>query len=178
MLNENQKITSNSVSVSLNEPSSYRNLDDVEVRQKDNNYYGVFAKKNIPEGTTLLTITTENKLLIPDRFSVQFTEDQHLDSNYIQWLKFTNHTCDPNIRFEVTPEQVKVLAARDLSTGEELSFNYLTTEYDMHEKFTCNCESKKCYGEIGGFKNLSSEAKLELLPKVTPYLFKKYHESI
>lgn len=164
--------------VSLNEPTSLKTYDEIEVKPKNNNYYGVFAKKDLPEGTLLLTISTDKTQPQADRFSVQFNLGQHLDSDYIQWLKFTNHKCDPNIRFSVNLESVQVFAAKNLSLGEELTFNYLTTEYDMHEKFDCNCDSKICYKVIGGFKHLSSEAKLDLYPKLTPYLRTMYEEEL
>jgi hypothetical protein len=51
---------------------------------------------------------------------------------------------------------------RDIEAGEELTCNYLTTDWELHEKFVCSCGAPNCYGEIRGFKYLSPQQQREL----------------
>ncbi|KNH06274.1 hypothetical protein XU18_2779 [Perkinsela sp. CCAP 1560/4] len=71
-----------------------------------------------------------------------------------------------------------VVAVRDISVGEVLCFNYLTSEYIMDQKFDCLCgkiSSEKenpenlpqCFGRIQGFKFLAPELKDALRPFCT-----------
>ncbi|MFO7711466.1 MAG: SET domain-containing protein-lysine N-methyltransferase [Candidatus Woesearchaeota archaeon] len=65
-------------------------------------------------------------------------------------------------------------AKRPIRKGEELTFNYLTTEWDLAEKFNCDCGSNNCYEEIKGFKYLTLNQKKELEP--SPFLKKKLND--
>ena len=50
-------------------------------------------------------------------------------------------------------------AKEKIEPGEKLTFNYLTTEWELSNKFKCECNSKNCYGKIKGFKHLSNTQK-------------------
>lgn len=39
---------------------------------------------------------------------------------------------------------------RDIQEGEPITFNYLSTEWDMAQAFKCECGSENCLGEIQG----------------------------
>lgn len=52
----------------------------------------------------------------------------------------------------------------------ELTFNYLTTEYEMRESFTCSCGAPNCMGRIEGFAYLPVNKQRELLPLLAPHL--------
>lgn len=56
----------------------------------------------------------------------------------------------------------------------EITFSYLTTEYDMNGKFECKCGSPMCHKSLQGFKYLSPENKAKLKYRVAPHL-KKYY---
>ncbi len=111
----------------------------------------------------------------PDRYSVQVGEDIHLNpfdapdaddqTRRAPW-QFMNHACEPSARLQGTD----VFALRDLSAGEEVTFNYLTTEYQMAEPFSCHCGSPRCLGRIGGFKLLPEVERERLRPWLAPHL--------
>lgn len=59
-----------------------------------------------------------------------------------------NHSCAPNIGVR---GQVIVVARRHIEAGEELTFDYDTTEIDCeNEAFQCQCATSSCRGWING----------------------------
>ncbi|KNH06189.1 hypothetical protein XU18_2945 [Perkinsela sp. CCAP 1560/4] len=71
-----------------------------------------------------------------------------------------------------------VVAIKDIKKGDVVSFNYLTTEYDMDAPFNCRCAGgdvaenegevlPKCFGDIQGFKHLKHSVKEALKPLCT-----------
>lgn len=58
--------------------------------------------------------------------------------------------------FKPVPTGLEILAGpRGLKAGQELTFFYPSTEWDMAQGFDCFCGSEKCLGYISGAKNLS-----------------------
>ncbi len=41
----------------------------------------------------------------------------------------------------------------------------------MHENFLCDCESAECFGVIRGFRYLSDDERLRLLPVLARHLY-------
>jgi hypothetical protein len=96
----------------------------------------------------------------PSRYTIQLGPDMHLMPRNHQWA-LINHSCSPNLR--VDPDRMAMFAAREIQPGEPLSFNYLTTEWDMAEPFDCHCQASNCIGHIAGlrhFKNLNDQSSL------------------
>lgn len=87
---------------------------------------------------------------------------------------FLNHSCEPNSYIDFN--KLCLRALRDIEKGEEIRYNYMTTEYVLHEKFICDCGSRQCYKNVKGFKYLSRDQKLKLKPYLSPYLRKKLEE--
>jgi hypothetical protein len=56
-----------------------------------------------------------------------------------------------------------IAGGRGLKAGEELTFFYPSTEWNMNQGFDCFCGSKRCLGYIGGAKYMSS-GQLEVNP--------------
>ena len=127
---------------------------------------GVFAKENIAPDEVL--ITYDGPVIDhPTRFSIQIDENKHIegteDSN-----AFLNHSCSPNAY--VDWNRLCLRALRAIEPGEEITCNYLTTDYDLHEKFHCRCGCVDCYGEITGYKYLTPEQQTKLDPFVAPFM--------
>jgi hypothetical protein len=82
--------------------------------------------------------------------TVQISKDQHVlvDST----LAKLNHACDPNVL--VITRRRLVIALRAILPGEELTYFYPSTEWDMAEPFLCLCGSPQCLGWIRGARHL------------------------
>ena len=138
----------------------------IEVRKSDEGR-GLFTKSDIRKGQ-LIAKMKGRFLEYATKHTLQIDEEHHLEGDITD---FMNHSCDPNTYIDF--DELAVRAAREIKEGEELTFNYLTSEWDMKDKFKCSCGSKKCYGEINGFKHLTDEQKNELGQFLSPFLRKK-----
>lgn len=86
--------------------------------------------------------------------TIQIAPNLHIDQ--IDVFGFTNHSCAPNTILDVATQQV--YAARDLEPGEELTFFYPSTEWEMARPFECCCGEPNCLGWIAGAKELPRSA--------------------
>ena len=140
------------------------------------NSFGVYANKSIKKGSLVFEISTENINETPSKYSVQIGLNKHVEpiTDEISkkqpefFWRFLNHSCEPNCVCNI--DNMSFDAIKDIDSGEQLTFNYLTTEIDMSTPFKCACNSVKCYGEIKGFKHLSNIEKKSLYPIVSPHI--------
>jgi hypothetical protein len=118
-----------------------------------------------------LTLTTTKRYS-----SVQVSATSHIELN-CDFL-YVNHSCNPSVEFHVIspnvdddaqpqqPQQpileIRVASRRDgqgnevgIKPGDELTFFYPSTEWDMDQPFQCQCRSARCLGTISGAKDLS-----------------------
>jgi len=82
-----------------------------------------------------------------------------------------NHHCSPN--GYICFEDLTYRALRDIPTGDELTFNYCTTEYEMAQPFDCICGSANCVGRVAGFKFLREEQAEKLYSLLSPFIRSK-----
>ncbi|KAF3942002.1 hypothetical protein ABW19_dt0203625 [Dactylella cylindrospora] len=104
----------------------------------------------IPSGTIISDFSAATPTDEKAYSSVQVSETDHIELN--SDLLYANHSCDPNVVFDVDEDCVK--AIKDIQEGEAITFNYLSTEWDMAQAFKCECGSAKCLGDIKGAKYL------------------------
>ncbi|SCZ87796.1 BZ3500_MvSof-1268-A1-R1_Chr2-3g05264 [Microbotryum saponariae] len=73
-------------------------------------------------------------------------------------LLFVNHSCEPNVAFNINKSgDWKVVALKDLKQGEIMTFAYFSTEWDMDQPFHCLCGASQCLGIITGAKEIAPE---------------------
>ncbi|MBK6975833.1 MAG: SET domain-containing protein-lysine N-methyltransferase [Cytophagaceae bacterium] len=130
---------------------------------------GVFAKRNIPKGSRIIEYKGERiskKDLILDmvkgltslKYVMNLTETIAIDGERNgNEARFINHSCEPNCTVYYFDDKPFIYALREISEGEELSFDYqLVTEnpeqvIDFEQKkamFPCQCGSVKCRGTL------------------------------
>ena len=83
--------------------------------------------------------------------TVQTGVDTHITLQP-EFLQYINHSCNPNVFFDTASLQLICLTA--LQPGDELTFFYPSTEWDMSQPFVCNCKSKDCLQLINGAAHL------------------------
>jgi SET domain-containing protein len=55
--------------------------------------------------------------------------------------RLMNHACDPNTWWA---DDQTMIARRDIAAGEEITYDYATTEITVPFELTCNCGSLNC----------------------------------
>lgn len=118
--------------------------------------YAVVARRNIAAGALVMRL--DGPLVDKaGRYTVQVGVDQHVDAEthpahgdrYPLW-RFLNHSCAPTAR--VVGRTLRAIAA--IKKGDEVTFDYDATEWDMASPFTCLCGAATCRGKIRGYRHL------------------------
>lgn len=112
--------------------------------------------------------------------TVQVGRNQHINLN--SDLLYINHSCEPslvsfstsppflffflslpNVRQPLTPQVFDTasrkiwVGPKGLRPGDELTFFYPSTEWDMAQPFSCFCGTPSCRGRISGARNMSHD---------------------
>jgi SET domain-containing protein len=133
---------------------------------------GVFAVSAIEAGEVLVCL---RHVFVdrPERHTIQLDEHVH-QAGTGEMDDYFNHSCDPNTYLDF--QKLQFVARRPLAVGEEISFNYLTSEWDMAAPFHCGCGTPLCVGEIRGFLHLTPEQRDAISPWISPYLQRRSAE--
>jgi hypothetical protein len=141
----------------------------------------------IPAGAVVYRVVARNQALAhgkATRGSLQLGSDVHVASEGWTWA-FLNHSCSPNVRLHsvhivragdtglASEVDFTLTALEDISEGQELTFNYLTTEDSMAAPFACACGAASCFRTIRGLAHAdtSDAGRLRALePLVAPHL--------
>ncbi len=129
---------------------------------------GVFAKENLKKGELIAVwggyiydLKEFRALPSPtDEYPVQVYDTHFIGpkpGDVLDPCEMFNHSCDANAGVK---GQIILIARRDIKKGEEICFDYETTNItDL--VFTCNCGSRICRKKITGnsWKNPSFQKK-------------------
>jgi len=147
---------------------------------------GAFATRSIRKGERIVEYKGEHidnneadlRYPIPKQgqhhhtFLFELDEDTCVDAAVKgNSARFINHSCDPNCRFDFA--RWWLVAARPIPAAEELSFNYLTTEWDMASPFACRCGAASCSSWVQGLRHLPQEHVRRLRPLLAPHLHRR-----
>ena len=106
------------------------------------------------EGDIFSTFEAAETLHTPNKYTVQVNEGIHiiLAPDFLQYI---NHSCDPNIFFDTSKMELSCL--KNIAPGDELTFFYPSTEFEMESPFNCFCGSNNCLHLIQGASFLPHE---------------------
>lgn len=107
---------------------------------------------SVPAGAVFTRILTATPATVAYS-SVQTSATEHIELN--SDLVFVNHSCDPSLEFDMAAMEVRVVKGRDLRKGDELTFFYPSSEWDMAQPFQCRCGTARCIGWVDGAGNLA-----------------------
>ena len=129
----------------------------------------LIAEKDLPKSSIIFLYeapsTTERT-----RTSIQVSKDRHVEPG--DFGAFANHSCSPNTQLianfddETLITQVLMITICPIKKGEEIVFDYATTETDVTKELQgkkCLCKSPNCRKTIYGFNDLSLAQKQTLL---------------
>ena len=116
--------------------------------------YSLIAGKAFVKGELVYQFSAQLVHPTPTYQSIQIGVNKHtLD---IGLMSCMNHSCDPSTIIHT--KYLTVVAARCIAAGEELTFFYPSTEWDMARPFACRCQAPRCLRFVTGAKHLTFEA--------------------
>lgn len=150
----------------------------IEIRKTTKKGEGLFASQPIKKGAVIFHFEGkpgDDAHTNPE--SLQIDEDKFLESTE-KFDDFLNHSCNPNCY--IGWDKLNLMSKRDIKKGEELTYNYCTSDWDdagllEDHSFKCKCGSKNCIGEMKGFKHLTFEQKKRIEKYISPFLKKKFN---
>ena len=121
---------------------------------------GLYASRNIKKGTRIIEykgkIITAKKSELDPKFDnlkaiylFNINKRFDLDGNFkFNTARLINHSCDPNCEVFGSGLKVWVYAMKDISRGDELSYDYGFSFDEDYKNYPCKCKSKNCVGYI------------------------------
>ncbi len=156
----------------------YKISDEIEAKKSSIiPQTGVFAKEDIRKWEVLVDIEA-NVVKRRVDYALQTGESSFLLASYID--NYINHSCDPNVRVKLyrgNEARVTFVALKDVKRGNELFWNFDTTEWDFGRGFVCKCGSRHCVGRVRGMKYLTDEQRKRITRIATPFIRMKVKET-
>lgn len=103
----------------------------------------------------------------PGIYTIQCGETAHIHAEQSAWA-FINHACEPNCAIDFATWELASL--RPIRAGEEITYNDLSTEWDMASPFSCGCGAAHCPGTVRGFRYLNETQRDAIAPMLSPFL--------
>jgi hypothetical protein len=130
---------------------SFNSAASIRIEQSQNPRYGTrcVASRSLRRGETIVRLS--GALTRQSYRTIQIDKHRHLEEPQI--LAFLNHSCRPTVL--VDTRRLSVFAATDIAAGEQLTFFYPSTEWEMVRPFICLCGSAQCLHYIAGARHLS-----------------------
>lgn len=155
--------------------SSYRLISDHQfaaVRiNLANHQKGFFAQQSYRAGDVVTAFGAAAVLPTATYLTVQIGEAQHIIL-LPEHLQYINHGCDPNVVFDTA--SMEIIAIKDIFIGDEMTFFYPSTEWDMSQPFQCHCGSFNCLGEIQGAAHLPVDVLKQY--KLSSFIQQQLHD--
>ena len=161
--------------ITLTNPE-YRFISDHQfavVRQNlTNNQKAFFAQRSYQPGEVIADFSAGAIFSEPTYLTVQVDAERHimLQPEHLQYI---NHSCDPNVFFDTYA--MHVVALKPINEGDEMTFFYPSTEWDMAQPFSCFCGSEKCLGTIQGAAHINREVLATY--RLTRFIQQQLHDS-
>lgn len=112
------------------------------------------ATKVFSKGDTITSFVAQEVFVSPTYATLQREEAGHITLSP-SFLQYVNHACSPSAFFDTA--RMELVALKDIAEGEELTFFYPSTEWEMAQAFECRCGSAACLGTIRGAAFLPEE---------------------
>jgi SET domain-containing protein len=129
----------------------------LEVRAApDKGGFAVYALKPLKKNEVLAVwggqvVTLEQVLALPREeqgHTIQIYDELYLAPlEMAEPADYVNHSCNPNAGL---CGQISLVAMRDISVGEEITFDYAMSDSSSFDEFDCTCGAPNCRGKVTG----------------------------
>lgn len=168
----------------------FSTCEKLEIRRAGGMGETAFALANIPAGELLFRFicpephesseaSADNELVLPfpTMYTICVRDGHHMIPH--RGSECLSHSCDPNAKVSIGDRDLPTgerklcmdfVATKVIQQGDVVSWNYLTTEWDMDCPFDCMCGAATCFGRIAGFKHMHPEQQKRLYPDASPVI--------
>jgi hypothetical protein len=137
-----------------------------------NGQRALYATVAIDAGASIAEFHAAAIMHTPSYLTVQKDDDEHIHLSPAH-LQYVNHSCAPNAFFDTT--YMSLIALKAIAVGEEITFFYPSSEWDMAQSFSCRCGSEQCLGEIKGAAHLPADVLIRY--HLTDYINRKIQQT-
>jgi hypothetical protein len=138
---------------------------------------GVFAMRAFLPGECVIIGLVKSFAEHRTNYSIQLFWDVH--ANFEEPAIVINHSCGPNVA--VSPNRFGAydfIALVEIKVGDEICFDYATTEYESISVPECSCGAKDCRSRSGGYSLLGEDHQLKEAGLVAPYLSEEKTQTV
>jgi SET domain len=140
-------------------------------RDGSNGHQSLHSNRHYQPGDRISAFSAATTTRTPTYLTIQTGERVHITLSP-EFLAFINHSCTPNAFFDTTLFQLICIAP--IMPGDQITFFYPSTEWEMAQPFSCRCGTAACLGDINGASRLSAAVMTNY--RVTDYIRKKLAE--
>ena len=100
-------------------------------------------------------------------------EDGELPNFYydlVDQTRWINHSCAPNCEADEEHGRIFIKALRDIAPGEEICYDYATSDGSPYDEFDCRCGVSSCRGRITGSDWSLPDLQAKYAGHFSPYL--------
>lgn len=143
--------------------------DFAEVLQEvENGFRFLYSTQAFSPGDIICYFTAADVFDKPSYLTVQIGDDKHI-TLHPSFLQYVNHSCTPNAFFDTTAMQFVCIAP--INPGEQFTFFYPSTEWEMAQPFNCQCGTAACIGQITGASQIDRDVLSRY--RLTEYIVSK-----
>lgn len=125
--------------------------DFAEIRESATGEKSLYSTARFEPDQIIARFQIQETLSTPNYLSIQHNEQAHLMLTP-RYLHCINHSCTPNVAFDL--HSGTLICLRPIDIGEEFTFFYPSTEWEMIQPFECLCNSPACLKSIQGAAHL------------------------
>jgi len=159
--------------------------ENVEVKESPIEGLGVFVTRDFRAGEQIRRVIIVREITEANPLrEAEGERHEHCaypDGKVVLWGfpdRHVNHSCNPNAYERHEHGEVTIVARKDISAGEEVTFDY-NTNTAGGTSWPCNCGAKRCRGEtIGDFFLLPEEIQIEYRSLLADWFVATHHEKI
>ncbi len=124
------------------------------VLNNETNQRSLFAAAAFQPGDVITKFSADKIQKYATYLTVQTGTNRHI-TLLPDFLQYINHSCAPNSFFNTT--SMELVCLQTIQPGDEFTFFYPSTEWEMAQPFVCNCGTAACIQLINGASHLSVE---------------------
>ncbi len=145
------------IKISVTAPSSKvisKHIFADVVLNNETNQKSLFAAVAFQPGDVITKFNADKIQKYATYLTVQTSTNRHITLQP-DFLQYINHSCSPNAFFNTA--SMELVCLQPIQPGDEFTFFYPSTEWEMAQPFVCNCGTAACIQLINGASHLSVE---------------------